>query len=134
MSGPFLPPGKTLGTDNVYSIGLAIFINAHIPKGNRTYLMALTNVPTVVGFALMAWTESKGSRLFGYWITGASNATFVLGLSLLSGNVGGQSKKAIASAAIFLGVASGYVYLRSRFHSVNLTWAQEHRWPIPVQR
>ncbi|KIY67095.1 MFS general substrate transporter [Cylindrobasidium torrendii FP15055 ss-10] len=90
-------------------IGLAIFINAHIPKGNRTYLMALTNVPTVVGFALMAWTDSKGSRLFGYWITGASNATFVLGLSLLSGNVGGQSKKAIASAAIFLGVASGNI-------------------------
>ena len=41
-------------------------------------------------------------------ITGASNAVFVVGLSLVSGNVGGQTKKSIASAAVFLGVATGY--------------------------
>lgn len=40
-------------------------------------------------------------------MTGASNATFVVGLSLVSGNVGGQTKKALASAAVFLGVATG---------------------------
>ncbi|KAJ3789806.1 MFS general substrate transporter [Lentinula aff. detonsa] len=87
----------------------AIFINAKLPPGYRTLLMAVTNVPTVVGFAMVAWCKGTAPRLAGFWLTGASNATFVLGLSLLSGNVGGQSKKAIASAAVFLGVAIGNI-------------------------
>ncbi|KAF9458833.1 MFS general substrate transporter [Collybia nuda] len=95
-------------------IGLAIYVNYKLPKGYRTLLMAVTNAPTVAGFAMMAWCTSKAGRLIGYWaqttgMTGASNATFVLGLSLLSGNVGGQTKKAIASAAVFLGVAAGNI-------------------------
>ncbi|KAJ7173761.1 MFS general substrate transporter [Mycena filopes] len=87
----------------------ALVINSKMPKGYRTYLMVATNIPTVIGFALVAWAKSKGARLFGFWITGASNATFVVGLSLVSGNVGGQTKKAIASAAVFLGVAAGNI-------------------------
>ncbi|KAJ3835329.1 MFS general substrate transporter [Lentinula raphanica] len=86
-----------------------IFINSKLPPGYRTLLMAVTNVPTVVGFAMVAWCKGTAARLAGFWLTGASNATFVLGLSLLSGNVGGQSKKAIASAAVFLGVAIGNI-------------------------
>jgi len=73
--------------------------------------MAATNVPTVAGFAMMAWCKGIAPRLIGYWLTGFSNATFVLGLSLVSGNTGGQTKKSIASAAVFLGVAAGYVLL-----------------------
>ncbi|KAK7021815.1 hypothetical protein VNI00_017259 [Paramarasmius palmivorus] len=87
----------------------AIFLNHKLPKGYRTYLMAATNAPTVVGFAMIAWCKGTPARLAGYWLTGASNATFVLGLSLVSGNVGGHTKKAIASAAVFLGVAAGNI-------------------------
>ncbi|KAJ7257958.1 MFS general substrate transporter [Mycena haematopus] len=87
----------------------ALIVNSKIPKGNRTYLMVATNIPTVVGFAMVAWAKPKAARLIGFWITGASNATFVVGLSLVSGNVGGQTKKAIASAAVFLGVATGNI-------------------------
>ncbi|KAF9020481.1 MFS general substrate transporter [Hymenopellis radicata] len=88
---------------------LAIYVNTKLPKGNRTYLMAATNLPTVAGFGMIAWAKPQAARLIGYWITGASNATFVLGLSIVSGNVGGQTKKAIASAAVFLGVAAGNI-------------------------
>ncbi|KAF8909847.1 major facilitator superfamily domain-containing protein [Mucidula mucida] len=88
---------------------LAIYVNTRLPKGNRTYLMAATNLPTVVGFAMIAWAKPQAARLIGYWMTGASNATFVLGLSIVSGNVGGQTKKAIASASVFLGVAAGNI-------------------------
>ncbi|KAF9268407.1 MFS general substrate transporter [Marasmius fiardii PR-910] len=88
---------------------LSIFINHKLPKGYRTYLMAAANLPTVVGFAMIAWCKGTPARLAGYWLTGASNAVFVLGLSLLSGNVGGDTKKAIASAAVFLGVATGNI-------------------------
>ncbi|KAJ7113689.1 MFS general substrate transporter [Mycena crocata] len=87
----------------------ALIVNSKVPKGNRTYLMVATTLPTVVGFAMVAWAKPKAARLIGFWMTGASNATFVVGLSLVSGNVGGQTKKAIASAAVFLGVAAGNI-------------------------
>lgn len=60
---------------------------------------------------MMAWCppSAKAARLVGYWMTGSSNAVFVLGLSLVSGNVSGQTKKSVCSAAVFLGVALGYV-------------------------
>ncbi|KAL1683548.1 major facilitator superfamily domain-containing protein [Schizophyllum commune] len=93
----------------VLFILFAIFGNERLPEGSRTWMMVFTNVPTVIGFALIAFTKNKGLRLFGYWITGASNATFVVGLSLVSGNVGGTTKKALASAAVFLGVAAGNI-------------------------
>ncbi|KAJ7850067.1 MFS general substrate transporter [Mycena olivaceomarginata] len=87
----------------------ALIVNSKVPKGNRTYLMVATTIPTVVGFAMVAWAKPKAARLIGFWLTGASNATFVVGLSLVSGNVGGQTKKAMASAAVFLGVAAGNI-------------------------
>ncbi|KIY43647.1 MFS general substrate transporter [Fistulina hepatica ATCC 64428] len=93
----------------VLFIVVAMFGNERMPKNSRTIMMVLTNIPTVVGFALIAFVNNRGVQLFGYWITGASNATFVVGLSLVSGNVGGQTKKAIASAAVFLGVAAGNI-------------------------
>ncbi|KAH8920612.1 MFS general substrate transporter [Atractiella rhizophila] len=97
------------GTIIACIILLAIYLNRVIPPGNRTYLMAATNVPTVVGFAMMRWCSGTAPRLIGYWMTGASNATFVLGLSIVSGNVGGQTKRAVASAAVFLGLAAGNI-------------------------
>jgi hypothetical protein len=59
----------------------------------------------------MAWIppSARWGRLIGYWLTGSSNAVFVLGLSLVSGNVAGQTKKALCSAAVFLGVALGNI-------------------------
>ncbi|KAL0575525.1 hypothetical protein V5O48_006448 [Marasmius crinis-equi] len=87
----------------------ATYINHKLPRGYRTYLMAAANLPTVAGFAMIAWGKGTATRLAGYWLTGASNCVFVLGLSLVSGNVGGDTKKAIASAAVFLGVAVGNI-------------------------
>ncbi|TRM57590.1 major facilitator superfamily domain-containing protein [Schizophyllum amplum] len=94
----------------VLFILFAIFGNERLPEGSRTWMMVFTNIPTVLGFALIAFTENKGLRLLAtVRITGASNATFVVGLSLVSGNVGGQTKKALATAAVFLGVAAGNI-------------------------
>ncbi|CCA69279.1 related to allantoate permease [Serendipita indica DSM 11827] len=93
----------------VLFILVTIFVNNRLPLGNRTWLMVATNIPTVAGFAMVAWGKNTATRLAGFWMTGASNATFVVGLSLVSGNVGGTTKKAIASAAVFLGVAAGQV-------------------------
>lgn len=91
---------------DVDSIVAAIMANKYMPPNTRTYLMVATNIPTVAGFAMIAWCKGTAPRLIGYCtlfveslrrrmliceagITGASNATFVVGLSLVSGNVGG---------------------------------------------
>jgi len=84
----------------------------------RTYLMSVVTLITVAGFAMMAWGENQATKLIGYYFTGASNAVFSLALSLVTGNVGGTTKKVIASAVIFVGVAVGnivgpYAFLES---------------------
>jgi len=88
---------------------VALYANTKMPKNTRTYLMVATNSSTVVGFAMIAWAKPRGAKLAGYWLTGASISTAVMGLSLVSGNVGGQTKKALASAAIFSGLATGNI-------------------------
>ncbi|RSH80120.1 hypothetical protein EHS25_007322 [Saitozyma podzolica] len=75
----------------------------------RTYLMAGVTLLTVLGFALVAFTKGVAPRLIGYYLTGSSNAVFVLALSLVSGNVGGTTKKMLTSASIFIGVAVGNI-------------------------
>ncbi|KAK0436990.1 uncharacterized protein EV420DRAFT_1196517 [Desarmillaria tabescens] len=66
---------------------------------------------------MKAWgpATSKPTRLIGYWLTGSYSATFVLGLSLVYGNVGGQTKKAITNAAVFLGLCTGNIVRRFLF-------------------
>ncbi|ODN94344.1 hypothetical protein L198_05201 [Cryptococcus wingfieldii CBS 7118] len=98
------------GTFIALMIYLAIYINHKTHHLNiRTYLMATVTILTVVGFALMTFTTATAPRLIGYYLTGSSNAVFVLALSLVSGNVGGTTKKILSSAAIFLGVALGNI-------------------------
>ncbi|WVQ69236.1 uncharacterized protein L199_007453 [Kwoniella botswanensis] len=98
------------GTFIALMILMAIFVNHKTHHLNiRTLLMAGVTCLTVIGFALMAFTKGIAPRLIGYYLTGSSNAVFVLALSLVSGNVGGTTKKVLASAAIFLGVAVGNI-------------------------
>lgn len=98
------------GTYIALAIGAAIYVSHITHKyGIRTYLMAGVTVLTVIGFAMMAFTKGTAPRLIGYYLTGSSNAVFVLALSLITGNVGGTTKKVLASAAIFLGVATGNI-------------------------
>lgn len=86
----------------------AIAVNHYTHHLNvRTYLMAGVTVLTVIGFAMLAFCKGAAPRLAGYYLTGSSNAVFVLALSLVSGNVGGVTKKTLSAASIFLGMALG---------------------------
>lgn len=64
---------------------------------------------TIIGFALICWTTGTAPRLIGYYLTGSSNAVSVLALSLLSGNVGGGTKKILSTAIIFAGSGVGAI-------------------------
>ena len=98
------------GTFIAMMIFMAIYANHLTHRFNvRTLLMAGVTCITVIGFALVAFTHGTAPRLIGYYLTGSSNAAFVLALSLISGNVGGTTKKTLASASIFLGVAVGNI-------------------------
>lgn len=92
-------------------IFISIYVSLKLPKNTRTILMCVVTLPTILGFALVAWlpTHMKVGQLIGYYLTGASNAVFVFALSLVSGNVGGATKKSLCSASIFLGVAAGNI-------------------------
>ncbi|SJK97011.1 related to allantoate permease [Armillaria ostoyae] len=94
-----------------FCILFSVWVNNKAPKNSRTLLMIVFLLPNIIGSCMMAWgpETSKPTRLIGYWLTGSYNATFVLGLSLVSGNVGGQTKRAVANAAVFLGLCTGNI-------------------------
>ncbi|KAK0225436.1 MFS general substrate transporter [Armillaria fumosa] len=94
-----------------FCILFSVWVNTKAPKNSRTLLMIVFLLPNIIGSCMMAWgpETSKPTRLIGYWLTGSYNATFVLGLSLVSGNVGGQTKRAVANAAVFLGLCTGNI-------------------------
>ncbi|WVF67579.1 hypothetical protein IAT40_002337 [Kwoniella sp. CBS 6097] len=98
------------GLSQTLFICASIYVNHKTHHLNiRTYLMAGILLFTVAGFAMMAYGTNQGTKLLGYYFTGASNATFSLSLSLVTGNVGGNTKKMIASAMVFIGVGLGNV-------------------------
>jgi hypothetical protein len=53
---------------------------------------------------LLEYLCNVNADVFVAGLGGASHATLIMGLSLVSGNVGGQTKRALASAAVFLGL------------------------------
>lgn len=98
------------GLSQTLFIVVSIYVNHKTHHLNiRTYLMAFILLFTVAGFAMMAYGEQQGVKLVGYYFTGASNATFSLSLSLVTGNVGGNTKKMVASALVFIGVGLGNI-------------------------
>lgn len=56
-----------------------------------------------------SWTSGRGVPLFGYYLIPIFGAPYVLLLSLASTNVGGGTKKACATGAIFVGYNVGNI-------------------------
>ncbi|KAG8925914.1 hypothetical protein FRC02_009347 [Tulasnella sp. 418] len=90
---------------------LCIWINHRAPTNSRTMVMAISILPNLAGTLGLVFipSEHKVARLICYYLTGISNAAFVLGLSLVTGNVGGHTKKLIANAATGLGMCVGNI-------------------------
>ena len=49
-------------------IFISIYVSLKLPKNTRTILMCVVTLPTILGFALVAWlpTHMKVGRLIGY--------------------------------------------------------------------
>ncbi|KAL1877910.1 hypothetical protein Daus18300_002263 [Diaporthe australafricana] len=83
-------------------------------KNQRTTVMALYNLPTIIGVSLI-WKmdrtdyANKIGVLIGYYISGSYVASLVLALQMPSANLGGYTKRTSSSALVFLAYCAGNV-------------------------
>jgi ABC-type transport system involved in multi-copper enzyme maturation permease subunit len=92
-------------------ISLGAFINGRLPKNSRTLVCALFMLPTIggaLGF-LLAPEKAYVGRLICFYLTGSYQASFVLSLSLITSNTGGQTKLMITSGMIWFGACIGNI-------------------------
>ncbi|KAL4806632.1 MFS allantoate transporter [Aspergillus unguis] len=89
----------------------AVFINDRLPRNNRCLVAVAFLLPNLAGsFGLGYIPQDKQvARLICYYLTGSYNASFVIILSILTGNIAGHTKKVITNAMIFLGVCAGNI-------------------------
>ncbi|KAK5626025.1 hypothetical protein RRF57_001741 [Xylaria bambusicola] len=92
-------------------ITLGAVCNAYLPKNSRTLVSALFMIPTIAGALgfLLAPNDAYIGRLICFYLTGSYQASFVICLSILTGNVAGQSKKMIVNGMIWFGACLGNI-------------------------
>ncbi|KAH6604261.1 major facilitator superfamily transporter [Trichoderma cornu-damae] len=92
-------------------IGLGALANRHMPHNCRTLVCAMFMLPTIAGALgfLLAPKDAYVGRLICFYLTGSYQASFVISLSLITSNTGGQSKKMIVSGMIWFGACIGNI-------------------------
>ncbi|KAL9947558.1 hypothetical protein ACHAP6_007702 [Verticillium nonalfalfae] len=92
-------------------IGLGALANRYMPRNSRTLVCAIFMIPTVAGSLgfLLAPKDAYVGRLVCFYLTGSYQASFVISLSLITSNTGGQSKKMIVSGMIWFGACIGNI-------------------------
>lgn len=103
--------GIPQGTLIVIWIVLGAVANHYAPKNYRTIVGAAFMLPTIAGGLgfLLAPDDAYVGRLICYYLTGSYQASFIMTLSLITSNVGGQSKKMIVSGIIWFGACIGNI-------------------------
>ncbi|KFY45574.1 hypothetical protein V495_02905 [Pseudogymnoascus sp. VKM F-4514 (FW-929)] len=103
--------GIPQGAIVVIWIGLAALCNRYMPNNSRTLVCALFMIPTIAGALgfLLAPADAYVGRLICFYLTGSYQASFVVSLSLITSNTGGQSKKMIVSGMIWFGACIGNI-------------------------
>ncbi|TFB00920.1 hypothetical protein CCMA1212_007314 [Trichoderma ghanense] len=92
-------------------IGLGALANRFMPHNCRTIVCAFFMLPTIAGALgfLLAPKDAYVGRLICFYLTGSYQASFVISLSLITSNTGGQSKKMIVSGMIWFGACIGNI-------------------------
>ncbi|KID75648.1 uncharacterized protein G6M90_00g047060 [Metarhizium brunneum] len=92
-------------------IALGAVANKYMPANSRTVVCAAFMLPTIAGALgfLLAPTDAYVGRLICFYLTGSYQASFVISLSLITSNTGGQSKKMIVSGMIWFGACIGNI-------------------------
>ncbi|OAA66895.1 major facilitator superfamily transporter allantoate [Niveomyces insectorum RCEF 264] len=92
-------------------IVLGAFANKYMPTNSRTTVSALFMLPTIAGALgfLLAPTDAYVGRLICFYLTGSYQASFIIGLSMVTSNTGGQSKKMIVAGLVWFGSCIGSI-------------------------
>ncbi|OAA62152.1 Major facilitator superfamily domain, general substrate transporter [Cordyceps fumosorosea ARSEF 2679] len=92
-------------------IGLGALANRYMPPNSRTVVCVVFMLPTIAGALgfLLAPRDAYVGRLICFYLTGSYQAAFVISLSLITSNTGGQSKKMIVSGMIWFGACIGNI-------------------------
>ncbi|GAP89458.1 putative allantoate permease [Rosellinia necatrix] len=108
-------------------IGLGAVCNHYMPENCRTLASAIFMLPTIAGAFgfLLAPADAYVGRLICFYLTGSYQASFVICLSVIIGNTGGQSKKMITGGMVWLGaclgnIVSPFFYKSEQAPSYNL--------------
>ncbi|PVF94513.1 MFS general substrate transporter [Serendipita vermifera] len=103
--------GIPQGVFVVIWIGAGALLNGRLPANSRTIVCMLFMLPTIAGCIgfLLAPNNAYVGRLICFYLTGSYQASFVLALSLITSNVGGQTKKQLTSAIIWMGACVGNI-------------------------
>ncbi|CAK5268117.1 unnamed protein product [Mycena citricolor] len=110
-----LPQGALV----VIWISLGAYLNARLPPNSRTYICMLFMLPTIAGSLgfLLAPVHASGGRLVCYYLTGSYQTSFVIALSIITSNTGGQTKKMLTNALIWFGACVGNIASPFFYHS-----------------
>lgn len=76
-------------------------------------------IPTIAGSLgfLLAPLDANVGRLICFYLTGSYQASFVIGLSLVTSNTGGQTKKMLTNALIWFGACIGNISSPFFYHA-----------------
>ncbi|KAM0746975.1 MFS general substrate transporter [Meredithblackwellia eburnea MCA 4105] len=84
------------------------FLNTRLPKNSRTIVCMIPTISGSLAF-LLAPKNAYVGRLICFYLTGSYQCTFVLSLSLITSNTGGQTKKMLTTAIIWFGACIGNI-------------------------
>ncbi|KAL1873467.1 hypothetical protein VTK73DRAFT_915 [Phialemonium thermophilum] len=103
--------GIPQGVIVVIWIALGAVANKYMPPNSRTLVCGAFMLPTIAGALgfLLAPKDAYVGRLICFYLTGSYQASFVIGLSLITSNTGGQSKKMIVAGMIWFGSCVGSI-------------------------
>ena len=100
-------PGNAI---QIVSLLLSGYISSRFPN-MRCITMITGNLICVgAGGALVALEpEQKWSRLVALWMCSCQSVGFAIGLTLVSANIAGYTKKQVTGAAVFVGYCVGNI-------------------------
>jgi MFS family permease len=109
----------------VVTLIIAGLIGTYV-RNVRTILMAVVEIPVIIGSALvwkMDWETSRGAAIAGFILLGCFAAAYMMMLAVLGANTAGHTKKAFTSGLIWCawGISNGVAPL-----TIKSSEAHEH--------
>lgn len=95
------------GIDIIFPLAFA-YVNRYIIKSRLTVGIIINSL-VFMGICLLAFAPENGVKLFGYYLTYLTTASWACMSSIVSSNVGGHTKKITANTSFLIGFCVGNI-------------------------